>query len=279
MNYSDGHDWIQVGCYGCGTVRSVPIYCGNRFCELCTKSRRAKTEKRIDWMVSHLKQRTDEKFRMLTLSIKSEQDLREMVRHITTSFRKLRQTTFWKKKVSGGAYVIEITRGNLPGYWHAHIHAIISNRFFRVETLFEAWHKASNSYNCHIDLIGKDAIKRYLTKYITKSKLSADDAYLAAMALKGCRLFTPFGSWHKSAIGCPKIKLCCPECGSTEMTQLEFMNDRERNYELVYLESIQASRVSLALPPAHARQSGIPCETYELHGCQTPSAWTPVARL
>ena len=229
-----GHEWITIYCGrypACNWSNPIALYCGNRFCSTCGKSRHARTRRRIEWMTSNIKIPSGCEFRLLTLTIRSESSLHQMVHHLIHAFRALRQTKFWKSHVVGGCYVIELTRGDQPGFWHAHIHSIILNRFFDITKMFPIWKSISVSSHIHIDRIPLRSVVTYLTKYLTKTTLSESCQTEAAVALKGSRLFTPFGSFYASARGCPKIKPCCPICGNTGLFQIDFGLDLDVTFD------------------------------------------------
>lgn len=143
-------------------------------------------------------------------------NLDDMVQSIQRSFRKLRQRKSWKKRVVGGAFVIEITK---PGSkWHAHIHAVIAGCYFPFKELLNEWENVSTGRGVYIQMIPPGAIVPYLTKYITKPAGSINDfdQYVVSDTLRGSRLFQPFGTWHGYAKDFKKVHPACRECGSRE---------------------------------------------------------------
>jgi hypothetical protein len=134
-----------------------------------------------------------------------------MLRSITLSFRKLRQRAAWKRRVLGGAFVVECGYG-VAG-WHCHIHALVFAKFISFERLLRLWLSCSGGRGVFIKAIPPSAAVGYLTKYLTKP--NTPDRYFAeaSASLKGYRLFQPFGCWMKLLKDFRDFKPGCPECG------------------------------------------------------------------
>lgn len=207
----DDHMWITILCEHCGHKIEVPVYCGNRFCKVCGRPRLSRVRRRLNWMVARIHQRNDYSIKHLTLTITNEPDLPKMLKHIVSAFRRLRQRAFWKRHVLGGAYVIEIT--GRPGNWHAHLHIIIHSYYLPYAKLLALWKKCSGSQGVYIKQIPQKDVIRYLTKYLSKPDVPEQVLTETAEALKGYRLFHPFGEWYKILKGYVDQKPGCPKCG------------------------------------------------------------------
>lgn len=208
----DAHSFRQIVCLKCGYEITVPIYCGNRFCPVCSIPRLSRVRRRLQWICSNVDPPSGYGFKFLTLTIRNEPDLAEMLIHLVRSFRKLRQRAFWKQYIRGGAFVLEVT--GRPGNWHAHIHAVIEARYIPYDKLLGMWRKCSGSIGVWIERIPKKAIVGYLTKYLSNSSvpgLLTDDV---SNSLAGFRLFQPFGSWYAVNLTFQMPKAGCPECGT-----------------------------------------------------------------
>jgi hypothetical protein len=167
---------------------------------------------------------------MLTLSISNCTDLKEQSDLLRKCFRRLRQRRYWQSKVTGGCYILEVA--GTPGNWHIHIHAIIAAKYFSYPRLINLWKKVSGGRGCHIKTINGDAVIRYITKYVTKTGLPVGVQLSASAALKGTRLFNPFGTWHDLCNAIPKIKFVCPDCGEVSWYMTEQAVDVE-NHKLL----------------------------------------------
>jgi len=133
-----------------------------------------------------------------------------MVAEIVKSFRKLRQTKSWKFHVKGGAFVLEI-KGEAND-WHVHIHAIIEAKYYEWATIRNLWKKLSSGQGVYIQNIPKHKIVHYLTKYISKTETSEECRKDINDALRGTRLFQPFGSWFAINKLYKKPANVCSEC-------------------------------------------------------------------
>lgn len=207
------HPYTRILCESCGTVHVIPVYCGNRFCPVCQGARLSRVRDRLNWLVKRAKDADTRGFRHLTLTIVSQTNLPLMIDRLIRSFKKLRSKPFWRKLISGGAYVVEVTRSNAG--WHAHIHTIIQSDFVPWTELRNLWLKISGSPGCYIQRIPASAITSYLTKYLTKPELEPDDLPTANAALKNVRLFNPYGKWHAISRDYRRPLHPCAKCGKS----------------------------------------------------------------
>jgi len=209
------HRFRRLICIGCGRQVDIPIYCGNRFCPICGKPRTLRIRRKLTNFLSTYKLPARHSFKMVTLSVQNCEDLYEGVDYLITSFRRLRQRSYWKSVVDGGAFVIEI-KGS-PKNWHPHIHAIVSSRYLNWDKLSRDWNRCSGGLSCYISNCKRGQIVNYMLKYITKPSVNEVLIPDVANALYSKRLFQPFGSFH-SAIGkLPKVPYACPKCGADHL--------------------------------------------------------------
>jgi len=123
------HEFRRIICTVCGQVLDIPVYCGDRFCPVCSVSRSIRTRSRMQWLVDHQPKLHAHAFYFWTFSLKNCQDLPKGIAQLQKSFRKLRSRQYWKTHVEGGAFVIEI-KGR-PGDWHPHIHVIVYSTYMK----------------------------------------------------------------------------------------------------------------------------------------------------
>jgi len=205
------HDYTRIACTTCGDIIDVPIFCGDRFCPVCSVVRKSRIRNRLFWLIANCPKDPADRFRHLTLTISSQADLPAMIKKLLASFRKLRQRAWWKQKVNGGAFVIEVT--GHPGAWHAHIHAIVYGRWMQWDHLLKLWKAVSGGIGVYVSHIPEAAAVGYLTKYLTKPDCPDLVAADIAEGLKGVRMFSVFGSWHKLNLTYVKPKHPCEKCG------------------------------------------------------------------
>jgi len=203
-------------CMNCGTSIDVPVSCGNRFCPICSKSRAAKIRRKVGELFRHVVPKDGESIKFLTLTVPNQDDIADSMDQLIKSFRRLRQRRYYQRALSAGLTFIEVT--GKSGDWNVHLHAIILSRYIPVERLARDWSAVSPGQIVHIKRIPAAAAVKYLTAYALKSNQSEHNQRLISRALKGRRLFQPFGTWHAmmSAIVTPDP--ICAECKASAWT-------------------------------------------------------------
>jgi hypothetical protein len=204
------HRFIRIYCTNCGRSFDVPRPCKNRFCEICSRTRNRKVKAKLRLIVGSLKKINLYKCRHMVLTVTNTADLEGTARHLIKSFRRLRQRTWFKSKVTGGAFVLEVTGS--PGNWHVHIHCILHCRFLDVYRLSEIWHECSEGRIVYVKNLPVKAIINYLCKYLSKNGAPEGHQLEVSKAFKGLRLFNTFGDWHSICKDLPKVPYCCPIC-------------------------------------------------------------------
>lgn len=205
------HPYSQIYCAKCGHSITVPKYCKNRFCRTCSFLRSRRVQQRLHQLCRSIRTTKTRRLRFLTLSISNQDNPGPLAKELIRSFRNLRRRHFWTSRVSGGCYVIEIA--GHPGSWHLHIHAVIASEYLPWQELFQLWQSISGGRGCWITNISPSAAANYLSKYLTK--VPATPVLLEELndALRGYRLFQPFGDWHSKLKPMPKKPYTCPDCG------------------------------------------------------------------
>lgn len=204
------HSYLTFTCAHCSQSFQAPVSCGNRFCPVCSGPRRRRVLSKMRSCFDLVHLADGEHFRHLVLTVPSDSNARSMADHLVKSFRRLRQRRIWKKKVTGGCFVVEATGGG--NSWHIHIHCIIQSRWMSYNKLLKAWKAVSGGSGVYIKTLKPHIAANYLTKYITKDSVSLTDQFALSGALKGMRLFSVFGTWHALSLSVPKVKYCCPYC-------------------------------------------------------------------
>jgi len=207
------HPYTTLTCLACGHQITVPVYCKNRFCPVCAGPRHKRLRKKLQWYCSNAHLLPGQTLKHVVLTVKSGPDLETTVNHLVRSFRKLRQRKWWKSHVSGGAYVIEITRSDAG--WHPHIHAVVQSWFMPYKTFKTAWDSVSGAWGVSVCERPGYVIANYLTDYITKLPKDITDSKAMSDILGNRRLFSPFGCWH--SLKCPSFKVTfpCPKCSQS----------------------------------------------------------------
>lgn len=206
-----GHAFTKIFCGSCGLDLTIPAYCGNRFCSVCGTARRDRIARRLQDLISAAPAVDGYSLKMITLTLPKAASPRAGVLELIRCFRRLRSLQRWRSRVSGGASVIEIT--GRPGAWHCHLHAIVMARYVPVRMLSRLWASVSPGFIVDIRQVHPDRAVRYLTKYLSKASVPEWLQVEVSRALKGTRLFQPFGDWYRLLPGSRKRPLCCASCG------------------------------------------------------------------
>lgn len=181
--------------------RLVACYCEDRFCPACGLARGKKIFDELKVLCGR------DPVRFLTLTRKADNaSLQSALADLQRSFSRLRETDFWRSRVRGGAWFLEITRGARGAHWHVHLHVLVHGMFIDQRALSDHWHRCTRtSFIVHVRAVpGTDAGIRYCCKYVSKPldpSVVKDPASLleAVVTMKGKRMWGAFGTWFKRA--------------------------------------------------------------------------------
>lgn len=205
------HPYKTIVCADCGEFIRVPCYCGDRMCSICSKSRSFKIRSRLEAFFKIIRLKKGEKYAHVVLTVKNQENLRQMLKSLVRCFRTLRNRRSWRYHVSGGAFVLEVA--GREGDWHAHLHIICQSRYFPQRLLLANWRAVAGNAGAFIKATPLHALSFYLTKYITKPFSATIPSGEVSAALSGLRLFQPFGSWHSLIKQFMPPRFPCPNCG------------------------------------------------------------------
>lgn len=155
--------------------------CGHRWCPACRQA--FVTDLRAKLKVTS-RRKEPFAFKFMTFTIRSgDSPLREQIAFLWKSFRRLRQTEIWKRRVKWGIAILEVTYSPKREQWHPHIHIIAEAGFIPCKALGRAWTKAScGSFNCDIKAIKSTSQAiNYATKYATKGTLNESSTATPAL--------------------------------------------------------------------------------------------------
>src|SRR3972149_11383136 len=230
-----GHNYTTLICTHCGQRITIPVYCGDRFCKVCGRVRQQRVKDRLTWLCEQVTLGPSERFRHITLSTANCNDLADGVNHLLKSFKRLRSSKFWRRRVSGGAFVIEVTSNGQS--FHPHIHCLTTSQFVPWTHLINMWHRISDGTGVYITLIAKQEAARSLSKYLTKD----DDGMLenpnAGQTLAKYRLFQTFGTWHKTNAKYQRTPHPCRTCGNQGWLPLDiyYMRENDPKYNYAHI--------------------------------------------
>ncbi|KKL93333.1 hypothetical protein LCGC14_1875750 [marine sediment metagenome] len=189
-----------------------PGWCRDRLCPACSNRRAHRSRDQLLKVTAGMNS-----VRFLTLTLKSNDDsLKCCVDRLDKAFKVLRASAIWKRHVSGGLAVLEVTRHHRTGHWHPHLHVLVDGEFFPHAMLKKAWLEATgDSFIVDIRVVhDRRSAAGYIAKYITKGTALAswgtDEIIEFARALHGRRLIRTFGNCHGIKID-PKPEPLTPD--------------------------------------------------------------------
>ena len=149
-------------------LRIVSSSCGMRICPRCGLSRRAEAARIIADMVQNIDNR---QWKFVTLTIQSSgASLAGQLDHLTSSFRRLRQTKLWQSRPRFGKAIIEVSFNHDLQQWHPHLHVLMNTAFIPQKALSAQWLKATGGSPI-VDirvLQSKTQAAKYVAKYLGK---------------------------------------------------------------------------------------------------------------
>lgn len=171
--------------------------CRDRFCVPCSVEHQRVVSANI------AKACDGKQLRFVTFTLRStDSPLSESIDRLLESFGRLRRNPVYRKSMTGGVYLLEITLGSASGLWHPHLHVLVEGSYIPIKPLQDAWLSITgDSYIVDIRALrDSKAAAGYVAKYAGKalsSNVVNDPARLkeAILALKGRRVFSCFGSW------------------------------------------------------------------------------------
>lgn len=191
---------VYVG-VGCNPTCS-PGRCRDRLCPTCAFFRAGQLRTRLKKLV-----RAANAVRFITATMAPvSSGLGACVDALFAAFRLMRFMEEWKSHVVGGAYVVEVTRGQHGTHWHVHLHILVEGTFFPHDLLHALWSEAVGSRS-RIEikaLHDRDGAVSYIAKYMAKSTAlegwTHDEIREFAVAMHGRRIVGTFGTWHKANV-------------------------------------------------------------------------------
>lgn len=187
---TDGSAALLLGC------------CRDRLCPHCQKAKAAAMAKRTLALVQSMNAR---RFATFTIA-SSDAPLADQLGRMLDALRALRRHEFWKRRVTGGIWAIEVTFNPQTGQWHPHLHCVLDGDYLPHPELKAAWLSVTGDSSVVDIRAVRDArdAARYISTYVGKlADLSkVPDARIAeyALALHRRRLAGTFGSCHATSL-------------------------------------------------------------------------------
>ena len=104
-------------------------------CPVCSRIAARRVKMRLQ---QALELRTLKKWRLITLTVPtSGEPLKTSVQWLLASFKKLRKTANWRRYITGGYAVLEVTYNAKSDHWHPHLHVVAGGCFTGGESCVE----------------------------------------------------------------------------------------------------------------------------------------------
>lgn len=231
------HQFRLFICGNCGHTHRAPLYCGDRFCDVCGKFRRFKARRRMEFVITNTPIPAKYFWRHITLTIPNVADPATGFDLLKDSFRRLRQRSWWKRVCSHGMYTYEVTGSE--GNWHVHIHALVLSQWIQFRFLKRQWTQtvigkaaytrmvktwaedhpfdpdSEPGYHVYLTQPKLSIILGHLVKYINSpGDDSCRDAWKQSEHLKSARLYNTFGHVAKVPADIDHPSRPCEKCGA-----------------------------------------------------------------
>jgi len=231
------HLYRMFICTSCGHTHHAPLYCGDRFCDVCGKFRRFKVRRRMDYIITNTPIPAKYFWRHVTLTIPNCFDVAIGFELLKKSFHRLRQLPWWRRICAQGMYTYEVT--GTTGNWHVHIHALVLSQWIPFHLLKRKWTSAvigragfkemcrtwaedhpfdpdsEPGYHVYITQPKLAIILGHLTKYINSpGDEICHAAWKESHALKSARLYNSFGIVIKTPPDIDHPQRPCESCGA-----------------------------------------------------------------
>lgn len=225
MYGTTSHKAVRILCKDCGKGKFITLKCSDRTCEECRRRTYGKLLRGWKSLVEEMQHPV-----LLTVTLKNQSTLKKSeIKRIRTCFNRLLRRKYYKERIAGGLYSIEIKNKGQGAGWNVHIHALIDMTEVGYGTipqkkLSEDWHSITKD-SFIVDIRKAHNPEKgllYILKYIVKTPEIANQNQTYNKALKGSRLVQTFGSFYRKKPFLPKA--CCEDCGSTNIKLLIYQN-------------------------------------------------------
>jgi len=194
--------WLMRSASDPCKMKFVLDNCHDRFCMPCGRHRATVISENLN------RQLGQDPHRFLTLTLKhSATSLAAQLDRLFDAFKRLRNRTFWKERVTGGALFFEVTWNAEDLRWHPHLHVILAGSYVPKAMLRLAWQEITgDSAIVDIKIIrDRRHVVSYACKYATKplhpTVIRDHDALTECLlAIADRKLISCFGAWARWAL-------------------------------------------------------------------------------
>ena len=189
-------------------VKVMASSCRDRWCPMCAAEKASFANKQTLAYLQGLR-----KPRFLTLTLKhSELDLAEQLQFLQECFRKLRSRVYWKAKIKGGIWFLQVHRSESDGLWHPHLHIVIDGYYVEQAVLSDLWKLVTyGSLVLDIRRIhDAESTAQYVSRYASRparlEHMPLADRVEMIESLHGKRLCGTFGTAKCVTLTPPKVE-------------------------------------------------------------------------
>lgn len=176
--------------------------CRDRLCPLCSDARGFQCATKLTSLITRM---NAPRFVTLTI-VNAAGRLGPQVDRLFYCFKQLRKTAWWKSRVKGGTYSLEVTFNQAERTWHPHLHLVTDGSYLVQAELASLWEKITEGSRVVWVKKVNDAKQtaKYLAKYVNTPPNVHEWGHAPlveyALAMKGRRLIACFGSLHGSNV-------------------------------------------------------------------------------
>lgn len=191
---------------------ALPVRCRSRLCPHCARVRS------MDWYhrLRGVRLRWP---KMVTLTLVHGPDVAALVDLAHESYARVRRTM--PRAFARGVYAIEVLQSSTtPGWWYAHIHALVDGTLIDRPALVALWQRLTGAYIVDVRMVDRHNVASAVlevVKYITKpgGNLAPAQVDVLGAGVRSKRLTDTWGelSLLDTEQETSSHGLSCPECG------------------------------------------------------------------
>ncbi len=191
-----------------GDVKVMTDSCRIRWCPMCAAQKAKYAREATHYYIRSLRSP-----RFLTLTLRHcEDSLKSQIEFLQDAFRRLRYRAYWKKRVFGGIWFLQVHRSENDGCWHPHFHILLDGYYLEQQKISDLWDLVSfgspviDIRKLHNPEEAASYVARYSARPAKFEKMLLADRVEMIEALKGKRLSGTFGSAKSVTLTPPKVE-------------------------------------------------------------------------
>jgi hypothetical protein len=181
-----------------GEPRLHPGLCRDRLCPTCGRMRAHTLSKQTRALINDA-----DAVRLVTLTMQqTDEPLANQLANLRDAWKRLRRMLWWKDRVRGGVYGVEVKWSTTNGRWHPHLHALVVGEYLEQRVLSAIWSELTGgSFIVDVRMVNNRADgAAYVAAYVAKGsrvdQWPPDRIAEFGEAMHGVRLLQTFGCMH-----------------------------------------------------------------------------------